>query len=100
MEGPPTRLATSLFRLRISGVDISPGGTWRLDVAFSNRTRQGTYLATHSALYGNYLPDAELTHGQHILEIRVTFDDGNYAMTRLQLMAAAWDQLDAVGQLL
>jgi hypothetical protein len=79
-----------------SYVDIAPGGTWRLDVAFSNKVRQGACLASLSALHGNYFSDAELVAGQHMVEIKVTFEDGNYAMSRLRLTSSpTWHELNA-----
>jgi hypothetical protein len=79
-----------------SHVDIAPGGQWRLDVAFAKPSAQVAWLATESALYGNFFGDAELPPAQHDIELRVTFEDGNDAVRLLRITSSQkWDELDA-----
>ena len=79
-----------------SHVDIAPGAQWRLDVAFAKPSERLAWLATESALYGNFRGDAELPPGQHEVELRVTFEDGNDAVRLLTVRSSHhWDELDA-----
>lgn len=80
-----------------SNVDIAPSGDWRLDVAFSRSTTPQCWLASHSALYGNYLGDAELPEGEYRVEVSVTFDDGDEEKAVLRLVSPkVWHELNAV----
>ncbi|SRR6266542_1129012 len=77
-------------------VDVPPGGQWRLDVAFARPQHQCAYLATESALYGNFVDDAALLPGQHEVEIRATFDDGDDVIRTLRILCTKrWEELDA-----
>jgi hypothetical protein len=77
-------------------VDIPPGGTRRLDVAFSRRGRSGSWLATQRALIGKYSQDAELGEGEYTLEISVTCEDGKKVKSLLYLRSSPdWEHLDA-----
>jgi len=77
-------------------VDIAPGGSWRLDVAFSRSSGQAAWLASTSALNGNHFNDSQLTTGQHSITIRVSFDDGDDASYRLRLTSSVlWSELNA-----
>jgi len=78
-----------------SHVDIASGSAWRLDVAFSRRVG-AAWLASESALFGNYYSDAELVPGQHRVEILVTCDDSNTAVSHLRLaVSRVWHELNA-----
>jgi hypothetical protein len=78
-------------------VAIAAGGQWRLDVVFSRSggpKGPGRWLASHRAVIGTFLDDAELGQGEYEIEIRITCEDGDPIEAILLLLSShTWDDL-------
>src|SRR5579859_1194562 len=76
-----------------SQIDIEPKSEHRLDVAFSSRNHNASWLASIAWLH-RFDDISRLGFGESQVDIRVTYDDGNIATCRLLLRYSGWQDLN------